>query len=133
MAKLRSRRWSDVSAARRALVSALALCLFTLQAFVAASLVRGHGAPLAGGVSASAYCEPHRDGAPPAERDHAPCCILCVSGRDLPSLVEPPSEEPILAPPVVAFAFVAYPSTAPPQRGPVGWASSWSSRAPPLA
>ncbi|WP_400767860.1 hypothetical protein [Methylosinus sporium] len=131
MAKLRSRRWSDVSAARRAFVSALALCLFALQAFVAASLVRAHDASAAG-VSASAYCEPHRDGAPPAEREHAPCCILCVSGRDLPSLAEPPSEEPILAPPV-AFAFVAYASTAPPRRVPVGWASSWSSRAPPLA
>ena len=123
--------------ARRAFVSTLALCLFALQALFAASVARSHTAPAnaeLGGFSASAYCEPHRDGgAPPAERGHAPCCILCVGGRDAPPLAAPEAEEQAFAAPVFSIVPLAFGSAAPAEHEPIGWASSWSSRAPPLA
>ncbi|HEY8066263.1 MAG TPA: hypothetical protein VIF40_16290 [Methylosinus sp.] len=119
--------------ARRMFVSTLALCLFALQALFTAAIARAHAPADAPGVSASAYCEPHRDGAPPAERDHSPCCILCVAGRDAPPLAAPEGQEPAFAFPVFSTVPLARGRAAPAEREPVGWASSWSSRAPPLA
>ncbi|MBG0811558.1 hypothetical protein IY145_19585 [Methylosinus sp. H3A] len=113
----------------------LALCLFALQALFALSISRSHAtAADVSGFSASAYCEPHRDGgSPPADRDHAPCCILCVAGRDAPPIAAPEDEEPAFALPIVSLAPLAFGWAAPAEREPIGWASSWSSRAPPLA
>jgi len=136
MAKPRSKGPASYGpAARRMFVSTLALCLFVLQALFAASIARSHEMSAnAQGFSASAYCEPHRDGgAPPADRDHAPCCILGAAGRDAPPIAAPEAEEPAFALPVISLVPLAYGWAAPAEREPVGWASSWSSRAPPLA
>jgi hypothetical protein len=136
MAKPRSLPLSHGPAARRALVATLALCLFLMQTLLAASIARPHMSPAGApqGYAASDYCEPHRDGGAPAEREHAPCCILCVAGRDAPPLAPPKDDDaPVLAHPVSSLAPRAYGWTAPPERAPIGWASSWSSRAPPRA
>lgn len=120
---------------RRTIVSTLALCLFALQAFFSASLAKSLDASASThAVGASAYCEPHnRDGgdAPPAEREHAPCCILCIAGRDAPPLAVAPATEPAFAQLASSLVPLAYGWAPPPEGGPLGWASSWSSRAPP--
>lgn len=117
---------------QRAIVSALVLLLLVLLTVSPGPASRhASGAGLA--VAAAGYCAPHGhdEAPPPAGADHAPCCPFCAAGRDGPPL--PPED----------MGAAAVVTRAPPLRlaavrddgrrdGPIGWASSWSSRAPPL-
>lgn len=123
----------------RAIVSALALCLFALQALVAGPAPRLSASSRDAQASLIAigggYCEPHDDrGAPvPAGKDHSPCCIFCVAGRDGPPLIAADfstAETGLLSPPALSPALG---STDAPDGRPIGWTSSWSSRAPPAS
>jgi hypothetical protein len=119
---------------RRALIMALGAALLVLQALAAGPALRHAAGADAATIAVAGYCEPHRhDGTPlPAGEDHAPCCLSCVAGRDgpaaLPALVSGDTATPALA-----FVPLAYERDERPDGRPVGWASSWSSRAPPLA
>lgn len=124
--------------ARRAIVSAVALCLFALQMLsLALGTAMRPGAGDAPGLRASgssAYCKSHRDGgAPSRDGDHAQCCLLCAAGRDAPSALPAPPPAPASDPHRRFFVFLPHRPAAPPAESPAGWASSWSSRAPPRA
>ncbi len=118
-------------------------CLFVLQAlaFVFSSNGRVAFASGDGGASiamageichAAAHDGFGGDKAPSPDRRHRPHCALCVAGhRDLPL--------PAVGLIVAVIVFVAPLSDEAPARffpddmapPPLGWASSWSSRAPP--
>jgi hypothetical protein len=118
---------------RRALIAALGVALLVLQTLASGPAPRpsqAEGTTIAG----AGYCEPHRhdSGAPlPADEDHAPCCLLCVAGRDAPPAL-PADLSAGGVEPALAFVPLAHDRDEPPNRRPIGWASSWSSRAPPL-
>lgn len=136
MASLRMwRQWR----ARAIIASVMIACLFVLKVLALASssaLARDSADSVGRGASTStvaAYCgAPSPDNAPTDRRHHALCCILCSAGaRDtapdvialLPDIAPYASPEPgALVVPLVEGAGA---------KRPPGWASSWSSRAPP--
>jgi hypothetical protein len=103
-----------------------------LQGLFASVLPRTQhaGAPA---IAAASYCEPQRDhGAPPLD-EHSPCCVLCATGRDEPPALVDELIAPLFDAPDVAAFSLADGWGDPPDGRPIGWASSWSSRAPPAA
>lgn len=111
----------------------LIICLFLLQALTSSLTGADHRRADATGVSASLHCEAWRrgDGAPSNDRRAAPCCILCIAGGggDADGLVFVPAfAEPFIVPLLSADRALPPAGLA---RKLAGWASSWSSRAPP--
>jgi hypothetical protein len=129
MATSLSGRWLS----RRALLAALGLLVLVLQTL--APPAARHATALQAGASAvSGVCAPHDDdrAPPPAHGDHTPCCLSCVAGRDGPPML--PAELPAGEAKPASSAFrLAYGAEDAPDGRPIGWASSWSSRAPPRA
>jgi hypothetical protein len=120
---------------RAALVCALAFALLA-QALSgiggAFSSRRSPGATIASNAETviERFCAAGKSGHAPA--DHGPACTLCCGGRDW---VAPPSRDRhaetihrFPAPPLAGATFALL--IGPPARE-SGWASSWSSRAPP--
>ncbi|MBY6241997.1 hypothetical protein [Methylosinus sp. Sm6] len=120
---------------RRALLAALGLALLVLQMLAANPAGRHATGLAAGGATVSELCEPHADdrAPPPAREDHAPCCLLCAAGRDGPPLLPVGLEEDEAQPAAPPSSRLAYRGDDGSNGRPIGWASSWSSRAPPLA
>lgn len=121
-----------------ALIAGCVVLFFALQGLLAplVATVLG-GAPPADGatVSVLAYnkiC--HRDAGDPfdqAGHDHDACCILCqAKARDAAPVVIAAYASALIAPPRGA-APGDQPEYAEPRPKSMGWASSWSSRAPP--
>ncbi|ATQ67085.1 MULTISPECIES: hypothetical protein [Methylosinus] len=119
---------------RRALLAAIGLLLLGLQLLAAAPTTR-HAGFAADGAALSKLCEPHADERTPAPArdDHAPCCLYCAAGRDGPPLLLPDLGDPKTHPAPTPFFRFAYDGETGLRGRPIGWASSWSSRAPPLA
>lgn len=122
----------------RSIVASVTLCLFLLQGLaisIPSLLVGDRGA--AASVTASIdgrFCKTHLgDGVPGQEhRSHALCCIGCANNRDASAfffaalfIVDAYSS------PEAAVSRIRY-SLADSRGPPVGWITSWSSRAPPL-
>jgi hypothetical protein len=120
---------------RAALVCALAFALLA-QAFSGIggpfSARRESGATIVSGAAKilDRFCAAGESGHAPA--DHGPACTLCCGGRDW---LAPPSRDPraeairrFPAPLISGATFALV--IGPPARE-SGWASSWSSRAPP--
>lgn len=128
------------SGSARAIVAGVMLCLCFLQALALPHSWRPEQRSFGAGVASlvaetrADSCVTHdSDGAPRGKhRDHAPCCIFCVAnGRDASLLF--------------VLAFLGETDYLAPERTvsilgpllddlgarPIGWASSWSSRAPP--
>jgi hypothetical protein len=120
---------------RRALLAAVGLLLLGLQLLATGPAARHPGSLTSDGPALSQLCEPHADEQTPApaREDHAPCCLLCAAGRDGPPLLLADLGEPETHPALRPFFRFAYDGDAGPNGRPIGWASSWSSRAPPLA
>jgi hypothetical protein len=126
----RARRDTTPPRALRALVALLAVLPLLLQLLLAA-------APLALATSASAEvavaapnCEAqdHRP-APAGEGAHSHCCLLCeCSARDSVAVIGSFIVAEIGAD---AHATPIWPAADHPRRAPIGWTTSWSSRAPP--
>jgi hypothetical protein len=117
----------------RATASLIAVLVLLLQLFVVGSRVDppgGHGleAALAG---AAPNCEqPSHGGQPESGGDHPHCCLLCEwGGRADLALLAPSAAD--LPPPAETRRSPAPPTPDRPTRPPIGWTSSWSSRAPP--
>jgi hypothetical protein len=119
----------------RPAVACLVALFVILQglASVGASFVRHGDGPTNAFFSAVAFCaagSPH-DKAPSQQPIHSQCCVLCgARDYDGASVVvltpaPPPTASPA-APRLITTNFVGAPP--PPMSG---WASSWSSRAPP--
>jgi hypothetical protein len=89
------------------------------------------GAQASHGVATQTCRAPSHSGEAPAERGaHPDCCLVCQSSaRGDAALIAPIAVSTSHAPP---HAAVAPRLAAPPMRRPIGWTSSWSSRAPPL-
>jgi hypothetical protein len=117
---------------RRAMLSALGAALLVLQILAVGSAPR-HATRAEATLAGAGYCEPHRHDGPalPAGEDHAPCCLLCVAGRDAPPVL-PVEHSAHVAEPALSFVTLAYDRDERADGRPIGWASSWSSRAPPL-
>lgn len=120
----------------RSVMASVTLCLFLLQGLATSipSLLVGDAAA---GVTASIdgrFCKTHfGDGAPAQDhRSHALCCIGCVSNRDASPLFFAAlfSIDAYSLPEAVVSS--ARFSMANSRGPPVGWITSWSSRAPPL-
>ncbi|WP_400766480.1 hypothetical protein [Methylosinus sporium] len=130
------RRRLSAFSARSILVGVLAL-LFVFQslAAVASSIThlarRGAAASVVSVGDAPCVADSHRGDAPPAHSgDHAQCCVLC-GARDFDG-----AAVASLTPASVAFTprrlFAAPVRLREARvRPPTGWASSWSSQAPP--
>jgi hypothetical protein len=124
----------------RRIIAGVLLCLCFLQALgLSVSSNLQHGSfnvsargfvAATGGLSCVAHAD---DDAPNQEhRDHAQCCVFCAtSGRDallllvFAFLTETAFLTPEKSPSVVGFLLNDM------DEHPLGWASSWSSRAPP--
>jgi hypothetical protein len=131
---------------RGALIAGAVALFFALQGlfapFVAMNAHAAHAAngasvgPSIGGVAESALCQKDDAGAPAdhARHDHQGCCILCeASARDAAFVLVVAFAAAALAPRQDAGAPGAdysKPHDARPKAA--GWASSWSSRAPPF-
>lgn len=120
---------------RAALVCAFAFALLA-QALSgiggAFSARRAPGATIASGVETviERLCAAGKSGHAPA--DHGPACTLCCGGRDW---LAPPSRDPraeaIRRFPARLTAGATFALVIGPPARESGWASSWSSRAPP--
>ncbi|WP_166143447.1 hypothetical protein [Methylosinus sp. RM1] len=116
----------------RRLLACATVFLALLQAVALfGSMARAHGS--AGpGLSASSLCAAIRDsdGRPIAHHIGEHHCVLCTDRS-----VEPPALAPIAAPlPLRPDGVASIGARAlSPRAPPLGWASSWSSRAPPSA
>jgi hypothetical protein len=124
----------------RAVIAGVVACLFILQglAFAAShncteKAQGGADASIANSL-ADEHCGVHRDDGTPAQgrHDYSQCCIFCAaSGRDAPiafinASFSVASHSARLASVSVVRFFADNP-----EGHPQGWASSWSSRAPP--
>jgi hypothetical protein len=118
------------------IAAGVALCLFIFQGLVVAMGANFAKAPASGVAMAVASCGAHDDeGAPaPARHDHSDCLMnCCETGRGgaeffalaakLCASVSIPARSEV-------FSSLSPLEALPPTR-PDGWASSWSSRAPP--
>jgi hypothetical protein len=114
----------------RLLVAGAAALLFALQAlaFVGAAAARGDGASGAG-VSES-RCDGARDDAPITRHAADDHCLQCAS-REAPAPAVEPSKTRVFAPLAVHGPLWSNNANSP-RAPPLGWASSWSSRAPPI-
>ncbi len=116
----------------RALVAAVAACLFFLQGLGALATAHAHSAP-AGVALTLAPCHDAAKGEAPAapRHEHSDCCLSCeASARQLILAVALLSGVAALLPPE-SEAAAAMPPQSDIRPPPIGWASSWSSRAPP--
>ncbi|MBG0810782.1 hypothetical protein IY145_15525 [Methylosinus sp. H3A] len=123
---------SSIRRPARRLLACATVFLALLQAVaLLGSAARAHAAS-GPGLSASALCAAARDSGdrPIAHHIGEHHCVLC-SDRD----AEPPAVAPAAAPMLVRPDGVASigARALSPRAPPLGWASSWSSRAPPSA
>jgi hypothetical protein len=128
---------------KRALIAGAVALFFSLQGlfapFVAMNAHAANGAslgPSIGVAAESALCQTDDAGAPAdrAGHDHQGCCILCeASARDAAFALVVAFTAAALAPRQDAVAPGAdYPEPQDARPKAAGWASSWSSRAPPF-
>ena len=121
---------------RRVIIARILACVFVLQgvAFAVSREPASVGGLEAGmTVSMGEYCGADKlgDKGGPTHRDHSQCCILCSSSaydgvvRFVSTLFV------ILSFPTHQVAAVKWRIHDDPVASPVGWTSSWSSRAPP--
>jgi hypothetical protein len=87
------------------------------------------------GVStrAASECAATKDERNPGDEneDHSPCCILCSAARDAAT---DPAEQPAITPIArsrLSVAVAVFIDRIVVTERPLGWASSWSSQAPP--
>ncbi|MGO9774227.1 MAG: hypothetical protein ACLPSW_32680 [Roseiarcus sp.] len=123
------------------IVAAAAMCLFFLRAVAFVVLPNGpaalgpHSSVFAAVTLAKQFCAAAAiaDGkTPPPHREHHENCIFCVSpshASDFDRTVSPTASALSTFWPV--FAALIWPTPADSVTAPLGWASSWSSRAPP--
>ncbi len=124
----------------RVVIAAVVACLIVLQSFALAASPAFAGSardPVSHSAAISAdggHCDAPRGDKAPAQGhcDHSHCCILCrADGRDASSV--------IIAASLVVLVYSAPEASLSAARftkndfveHPIGWTSSWSSRAPP--
>jgi hypothetical protein len=127
--------WAILAASVRPVVLAVLAALIMLQGMGASSMRLAHRfsdqtlVSTAQGVTC--IVDAHGDEAPPTPNaNHVQCCILCCA-RDVNdgALACPVQANAHLFPSALGVAMDAWTPTL--VRLPVGWASSWSSQAPP--
>jgi hypothetical protein len=122
------------SSERKAWFGALSVLLLLIRLVVAGAAVEAAG--LAGAQPSQAVMTQncaspaHGDEAPDGRSDHADCCLLCrAAARADMAFTAPLQARAPRAPTSASRAPVLAAATRP---RPIGWTSSWSSRAPPL-
>ncbi|HEY8065548.1 MAG TPA: DUF2946 family protein [Methylosinus sp.] len=121
---------SSMRGTARRLLACATVFLALLQAVaLLGSMARAHGAASAG-LSSSELCAAARDsdGAPIAHHIGEHHCVLCSDRTAEPPALAPATAPVGLRPDGVASIGARALS---PRAPPLGWASSWSSRAPP--
>ena len=132
--------WTHRLPSARVVIAAVVVCLIVLQGFALAASPAFAGSardPASHSVAISAvggHCDAPRGDKAPAQGhcDHSQCCIFCrADGRDASSvimaalftvLIYSAPEASLSAARFTKNDFVEHP---------IGWTSSWSSRAPP--
>jgi hypothetical protein len=111
----------------RRLVAGAAAFLFALQALAFV----GVAAARVGGVFVDeTRCAGARDDAPIPRHDSDDHCLQCAS-REAPAPAVEPSKTQVFVP-FSVFGSIRPEDAISPRAPPLGWASSWSSRAPPI-
>lgn len=114
----------------RRLVAGAAALLFALQAlaFVGAAAARVGG--IFGVGASETRCAGERDDAPTTRHGADDHCVQCAS-REAPAPAVEPSKTQVFAPLAIRGSLWSNNANSP-RAPPLGWASSWSSRAPPV-
>jgi hypothetical protein len=131
-AATRTRATGRRAAALRRIVVALAALLLQLTLFAAPAHAAHDGLAGHGHAIATPHCDAHdADRAPlDGRRDHPHCCLLCEwSGRI--DYIPLDSFDVASATPPATPAARLRPASDRMRETPIGWTTSWSSRAPP--
>lgn len=135
---MQERQTKQRAGTHSALIAGCVILFFALQGLLAPLVATVFAAaPQADGPTVSVLAVGkicHRDAGGPADQvhDHDACCILCQDkARDAALVVLTACASALILPPRGA-APAERPEAPKPRPGSMGWASSWSSRAPPF-
>lgn len=133
--------WARPRFCGRAIIAGAIACLFLLKGLALAAspglmeIAHGGGGSIVDAAVVGKHCDAHGgEGAPlHGDHSHSQCCIFCAaSGRDASfSVVAAFLATVIYLMPEAAVSTVRF-FTDDPDGRPIGWTSSWSSRAPPF-